>query len=426
MTEISALECHKPGKFLLNKSMILVLLLGFSSGLPLLLVYSTLSARLVESGINRSTIGLFLLVQLPYNFKFLWSPILDSIPPPFLLGQRRGWGITIQILLIISVICLGSIEPSSHVIWTALAALVVSFFSASQDIVIDAWRIESLESKQQGLGSAFTTAGYRIAMLVAGAGSLIVADYWNWFYAYFGVALLILIGIVAFLLADEPPGRPIHKTIERDKRKAIYDWFQKWVFDSFLDFIKRPSWGLILIFIASYKLGEAMAGSMAMPLYLSLGFSKSEIAEISKFFGFFATLLGGFLGGWIITRLPIIKALLLCGFLQSFGNIFYVIQVNAGHHIGSLALCVVVENLTSGMAGVALIAYLAGLCRMPFTATQYALLSSIALLGRNLVAASGGYLSERLGWNWFFIATTLITIPSLILLLWLENKGHKK
>jgi PAT family beta-lactamase induction signal transducer AmpG len=401
-----------------------VLALGFSSGLPLLLTYSTLSSWLATDGVRRATIGTFALVGTPYAFKFLWSPLMDRLPPPLPLGRRRGWGITIQILLIGAVLGLGLCDPKHNLPQMAVLAVVVAFLSASQDIVIDAWRVEILNSDQQAPGAAMIGAGYRVGMLVSGAGSLLIAAYAGWVAAYATMAALLGVGLLVFLLGPEPRVSaevPYASRIRifRSGWDAIGEAFTTSVIGPFLDFMKRPLWPVILISIFGYKLGEAMAGVMSTPLYISLGFSLPEIAAASKVFGFFSIVAGVLLGGVVTTRFGIRRSLILCGILQSIGNLFFVLQAVEGHRIGYLALCVTAENITGGMAGTALITYISSLCSPGFTATQYALLSSLALLGRTVVASFGGALSVKIGWVRFFLLTTVIALPAIFLFLWI-------
>jgi len=406
-----------------------VLALGFSSGLPLLLTYSTLSAWLATDGVRRAAIGAFALVGAPYAFKFLWSPVMDRVPPPLPLGRRRGWGVTVQILLIGAILALGLCDPKRNLPQMAALALLVAFLSASQDIVIDAWRVESLNRDDQAPGAAMIGAGYRIGMLVSGAGSLLIAAYVGWFAAYATMAALVGVGLLVFLLGPEP--KVSIKTPNGEKSNgetsnaAGSGWqmighaFSTAVIGPFRDFMRRPLWPVILLAIFGYKLGEAMAGVMSTPLYISLGFSLPEIAAASKVFGFFSIVAGVLIGGVVTTRFGIRRSLILCGILQSVGNLFFVLQAVGGHRIGYLALCVTAENITGGMAGTALITYLSSLCSTAFTATQYALLSSLSLLGRTVVASSGGWLSEKIGWVRFFLLTTIVALPAIILFVWI-------
>ncbi len=405
-----------------DRRVLLILPLGFASGLPLLLTFSTLSAWFATAGVSRAAIGAFALVGTPYALKFLWSPLIDRLPPPIPLGRRRGWGIAIQLALIAATLALGSCHPKSQLALMGVLALLVAFLSASQDVVIDAYRVEILTDEQQGPGAAMIQTGYRIGMLIAGAGALIIAARFGWFAAYATMAALLGVGMFVFIFGPEPtipPDAQPHAPTGR--LDAIRNWLATAVTGPFADFMRRPVWPAIVIFIVGYKLGEAMAGVMAMPLYISLGFSLNEIAAVSKLVGFFATVVGAIVGGVVTSKLGVIRALLLCGILQSAGNLFYVLQAVGGHRLDYLALCVAAENLTGAMAGTALVAYLSGLCSPAFTATQYALLSSLAAVGRTMVASSGGVLAERLGWVPFFLLATVATLPALVLLIWIAR-----
>jgi len=256
-------------------------------------------------------------------------------------------------------------------------------------------------------------------MLVSGAGSLMIAARAGWFAAYATMAALLSVGMLVFLLGPEPPPPGPR---DRDRSRgldAVREWLETAVVGPFADFMRRPGWLAILIFVVGYKVGEAMAGVMAMPLYISLGFSLNEIAAISKLVGFFATVIGALAGGLVAAQFGLVRALIVCGVLQSAGNLFYVLQAMGGHRLDYLALCVAAENVTGAMAGAALVAYLSSLCSPAFTATQYALLSSLAAVGRTLVASSGGVLADRLGWTKFFLLTTVATLPALLLLVWI-------
>lgn len=421
----------------LDRRVLMVLVLGFASGLPLLLTFSTLSAWLKSEGISRSAIGLFALMGTPYALKFLWSPIIDRLPLPLLtrvLGRRRGWGLLIQVLLVGAVLALGATSPTEDLGRMAALALVVAFLSASQDIVIDAYRVEILDEDSQGPGAGAVQTGYRLAMLAAGAGALYLASAFGWFVAYAAMAALLLPGMLVFLFGPEPAVKVSAATAERERRAADYlaarphlrgpaaavtAWLYGAVICPFADFVSRPRWIAVLLFVIGYKLGEAMAGAMANTLYVELGFRLEEIATVSKVFGFGATVLGSLIGGALVVRLGVMRALLVFGVLQSLGNLFYVLQAQSGNDVSVLALCVAAENLTAGMAGAALVAYISGLCNVAYTATQYALLSSLTAVGRTLFASASGKLADILGWSDFFLFTTVVTVPALLLLLWM-------
>jgi len=414
-----------------DRRVLQVLALGFASGLPLLLTYSTLQAWLATVGVRRAALGAIALVGMSYSFKFVWAPLIDRVPPPLPLGRRRGWGITIQILLMAAILALGSCDPKHNLPRMAVLAVVVAFLSASQDIVIDAWRVESLSIDQQGPGAANVTAGYRIGMLASGAGALFIASSAGWFAAYATMAALVGVGLLVFLLGPEPKLPPEKSYVEQSMWQTILHALQRAVIEPFRDFIQRPLWPVILIAIFGYKLGEAMAGVMSTPLYISLKFSLPEIATASKIFGVFSNIAGALIGGVVTTKFGIRRSLIICGILQSLGNLFFVLQAVGGHRVGYLALCVTAENLTGAMALTALVTWLSSLCSPGFTATQYALLSALASLGRTVVASSGGVLSEQIGWVKFFLLTTVVGLPALLLILWVgprddNSQGERK
>jgi MFS transporter, PAT family, beta-lactamase induction signal transducer AmpG len=406
-----------------DRRVLLILPLGFASGLPLLLTFTTLSAWLATVGVQRAAIGAFALVGTPYAFKFVWSPLIDRLPPPLPLGRRRGWGVTIQILLIAAILTMGLCHPKAHLALMGALALLVAFLSASQDIVIDAYRVEILTAELQGAGAGMIQTGYRVGMLVAGAGTLVIAEHAGWFAGYATMAALLFVGMLVFVFGPEPRVVAQAESHARRGWPAIRHWFATAVGGPFADFMKRPLWIMILVFVVGYKLGEGMAGTMAMPLYVSLGFSLGEIAAVSKLVGFVGTVVGALIGGVVTARFGIIRSLLLCGVLQSLGNLFYVLQAVGGHRIGYLAMCVTAENVTGAMAGTALVAYLSELCSPAFTATQYALLASLAAVGRTLVASSSGVLADEFGWVRFFLMTTVVTVPALLLLIWIGRQS---
>ena len=300
-----------------DRRVLLILPLGFASGLPLLLTFSTLSAWLATAGVSRAAIGAFALVGTPYAFKFLWSPLIDRLPPPLPLGRRRGWGLTIQIALVAAMLSAGLVrppQPARHDGRVGSAGGVSLRQSGHRDRRV-AGRNPAPE--QQGPGAGMIQTGYRVAMLVAGAGALMIAAHAGWFAAYATMAALMSIGMLVFLLGPEPAPPPETANRSRGGLEALRQWLTTAVVGPFADFIRRPGWLAILIFVLGYKLGEAMAGVMAMPLYVALGFSLTEIAAISKLVGFFATIIGAIAGGLLTVRLGIVRALIVCGVLQS-------------------------------------------------------------------------------------------------------------
>jgi len=404
--------------------LIAVLLMGFSSGLPLALTGATLYFWLAELGVSLTTIGFFSLVGISYNFKFLWSPLIDRLPIPLLtarIGRRRSWALAIQMPLALAILALGLTEPRADPGITALLAVIVAFLSASQDIVIDAYRIELLRPEEQAAGAAATQWGYRFGMLAASAGALYAAMFAGWAFAYGLMAALMLVGMVTVSLTREPGGvRPLEPLPGASAGERLRAWLGRAVLAPFLDLHRRSGTALlvvILLFIVLYKFGEALAGTMATPLYVSLGFAKFEVANIGKIYGLAATLAGLALGGVVVTRIGVFRGLLICGVLQMLSNLMYAVQTWAGHDLLALSLTIGIENLTNGMGSAAFVTYLSGLCSVAFTATQYALLSSLAAVGRTILSAWGGKLASVLGWTPFFVLSTALCIPGLLLLL---------
>jgi PAT family beta-lactamase induction signal transducer AmpG len=403
--------------------------MGFSSGLPLALTFGTLSYWLAELGVSLTAIGLFGLVRFSYSLKFLWSPVIDRLPIPFLtarLGRRRSWALLIQALLIVAIMALGATDPRVDPASTAFAAVIVAFLSASQDIVIDAYRIELLLPEEQGAGAAATQWGYRFGMLASGAGALYAASYGGWRFAYEVMAALMLVGMATIWFTPEPDAGPPEPLAGESTAARVAAWLRRAVAAPFADLFRRngaAQLGAIVVFIVLYKFGDALAGSMANPLYVALGFTKVEVATVAKIYGVVATLAGVALGGILVLRIGIFRSLLVCGALQAVSNLMYAAQVWAGHDVTMLAVTIGGENLTGGMASAAFVAYLSGLCNRDFTATQYALLSSLATFGLNILAASGGWLAERFGWTPFFVLSTLACVPALLLLAWIMRRA---
>lgn len=399
--------------------LLIIFFMGFASGLPFLLTASTLSIWLTESGISLTEIGLFTLVGTPYNLKFLWAPLIDRVPVPILqkaFGRRRAWMLVIQILLMLSIIALGSTNPSKSPLLTALFSLLVAFFSASQDIVIDAYRIDILEEDEQGAGAAMTQIGYRFGLLASGAGALYLASYLSWRVVYTIMAILIMVGFLAAIKAPVPEtDREFIKS-----QSSGTEWVKSILIDPFVEFFKRNTTStsiIILSFILLYKFGDAFAGVMANPFYIKIGFTKAQIATVSKIFGIIATLTGVFLGGIMVKRIGILKSLFYCGLLQMFSNLMFSLQAKIGPDVRFLFLTISVENLSGGMGSSAFVAYLSMLCNTAYTGTQYALFTSFMAFGRTWLSASSGWIAQHTDWVIFFIISTFLAIPGLIILL---------
>ncbi|MBT6139335.1 MAG: AmpG family muropeptide MFS transporter [Rhodospirillaceae bacterium] len=408
-----------------RRPILVVLILGFSSGLPLALSFSTLSVWMREAGVDLASIGVFSLVGTPYVLKFLWAPLMDRAPLPPLtnwLGRRRGWMIATQLALMAALAALGASDPIMAPWTTATLAVLVSFCSASQDIVVDAYRIESLGEDEQGAGAATLVLGYRVGMLASGAGALLLADMLGWFEVYLIMAGLVVIGIAAVLASPEPDaGEVIALPSDAPIRQRLTAWGESAVVAPFSEFMSRDGWLAVLLFILLYKFGDAFAGTMANPFYIDTGFSKTEIAQVTKVFGLASLLIGLFIGGVLVKRMGLLGALLVCGVLQAVSNLMFAVQAEVGYDINVLTATIAIENVTGGMGTAAFVAYLSSLTNVAFTATQYALLSSFMGFGRTVLSASSGWFAENLGWVEFFIASTFVALPGLILLIWLKR-----
>jgi PAT family beta-lactamase induction signal transducer AmpG len=395
----------------LSGRMAVAALMGFVSGLPLLLTGSVLQAWMKQEGVDLSTIGLFALVGLPYTLKFAWAPLFDRYAP-LALGRRRGWLLLVQLALVGAMVLLASSSPAESPVGVAVAALLVTFFSASQDIVIDAYRRESLADDEQGLGAALYVNGYRVGMLLASGGGLILADHWSFASVYLFMAGCMGLGVATTLLAPEPgaaAGRP------GSLREAVVE--------PFVDYFRRPDAVAILAFILLYKIGDAMAAHMTTPFYLDLGFSKTEIGTVVKLFGFWATVLGGLAGGVLILRVGVVRALWGFGILQALSTAAFAALAAIGNDLATLTAVIAFENLSSGLGTSAYVAFMALLTNRRFTATQYALLSSLMGVPRVLAAAPTGWLAEQLGWTVFFIGCALAALPGLWVLARLQRRG---
>ena len=370
----------------LDHRILALFVLGFASGLPLLLVYSTLSFWLRQESVSLTDIGWFSLAGTAYGFKFLWAPLIDQVKLPILtriLGQRRSWLLLAQMAVFITIVGLGTTSPRDMLILTAFWAVALAFSSATQDIIVDAFRIEMLEEEEQGGGAANFVNGYRVGMLAAGAGALILADIYGWFLAYASMAGLMLIGMVVTIWLPEPKIRNTLPMRSNDWRT----WLNLSVMEPFREFTERENWFVVLVFVAIYKYGDALLGAMANPFYSDLGFSGTEIAIITKGWGLAMSLVGAIIGGILVARQGLLIALFVTGFGQLSGNLAFAWLAASGKSIGALTFAIAIENFTGAMATAAFVAYLSSLCHVKFTATQYALLTSLTAQARTFFSA---------------------------------------
>lgn len=401
-------------KTILSRRMLVSFVMGFACGLPLLLTITVLQAWMKEEGVDLTVIGIMSLVGLPYTVKFLWAPVMDRFTLPF-LGRRRGWLLIAQIALISSIVLLG-LSNTKNLWMIAVSAFLVTFFSASQDIVVDAYRREDLADAELGLGSSLYVNGYRVGMLLASGGGLIMADHMSFQMVYLIMAACMMPGLLTTLLTPEPV---ITVGTPGSLKEAVVN--------PLIEYFSREGALWILAFILFYKIGDTMASAMTMPFYLDIGFTKTEIGAVVKLFGFWATIIGALTGGVMMLRLGISRSLWIFGLLQAISTAGFALLAKIGHNIPALAGVIAFENLSGGMGTAAYVAFMGSITNKKFTATQYALLSSLMGVPRVLASAPTGYFAKHMGWASFFIMCTLIAIPGMLLLLkfapWSSREG---
>jgi MFS transporter, PAT family, beta-lactamase induction signal transducer AmpG len=419
----------------LQPRVLIVLLLGFSSGLPLALSGSTLRFWLRESHIDLETIGLFALVGTPYTIKFLWAPLVDALSVPYLsnmLGRRRGWLILSQLLLVAAIVLLGFCNPAATPWYIPFgAALLVATASATQDIVVDAFRIESLPKQEQAAGMASYVAAYRISTLVSTAGALFLIDAFErsgfsrgdaWKFGYAAMAALVVVGIVTVIFAVEPEQSRI--AMEKNSGDPLQRVFET-TKSAFVDFLNLDAAAAVLLFVILFKFTDAFSGIMTEAFVVDIGFSKTDYAAIVKGVGLAATLIGGFAGGYVARRYSLVASLWIGGVLQAIANLSFSWLALIGVNQWALAFAITVENFTGAIGTVIFVAYLSALCKNPLhTATQYALLTALSAFGRTYLSAGAGYVAKATGWPLFFAICVVVAVPSLILLAWLQRRGH--
>jgi len=427
----------------LRPRLIAIFFLGISSGFPLTLLISTLGYWFAQEGVSTGTIGLFSAMQTPYALKFLWSPLVDRVRLPGLarlVGQRRAWLLASQALLAGAIIALAGHDPTQAIERMAVFAFLTALMSATQDIVIDAYRIEILSPRELGPGSGMIQFGYRTGNLIAGAGALMLATTLGWPATFALMALLVLCGAIAALLAGEPPRHDPEGAEAAEAKAESYlarraplpglaeraaAWLYSAVVAPFVEFLSRRWAVLILVFVVVYKIGDAMGQVMMAPLLVDLGFSNEEIAWANKMVGFVALILGTMLGGGLAYMVGMFRALLITGVAMMVTNLMFAWLATQGDAIWLLAVSVGFENFASGMGLAVFVTYLSGLCNLAFTATQYALLSSLASAGRTWLAAPSGFLADAVGWAPFYVLSTVAAVPGLILLWLLWRLGFR-
>lgn len=408
-----------------------LLFLGFSAGLPYLLVFSTLSAWLREDGLEIATIGFFSWVGITFSIKVLWAPMVDRLPLPVLtgwLGKRRAWMLLSQLGLMLGIFAMAWSGPAENIGLIAVLAVFVAFASATQDIVIDAYRIEVAETDFQGAMASTYILGYRLATLCAGAGALYAAEFLSWPVAYSLMAGLVSVGIVTTLVISRPPAR---RGAEQESGHSQDEITLASVYNPMLDAIRDfvSRYGrhalMILLFVAVYRIADIVMGVMANPFYIDLGFSKTDIANVTKVFGFAMSIAGAFLGGILVARYGVWRPLLLGGVLTAGSNLLFAALAGMGPDVNFLAVTVSADNLSAGLASAAFIAYLSGLTSRDFTATQYALFSSLMTLPGKFIGGYSGVVVEAQGYGDFFIYTAMAGVPAILLLLFLMKSQIK-
>jgi PAT family beta-lactamase induction signal transducer AmpG len=392
-----------------QRKMAILLFLGFSSGLPLFLTSQTLQAWMTKAGVDLTTVGLVSLLGLPYTLKFLWAPALDRYIPPF-LGRRRGWVLITQVLLIVAIAAMALHDPRRGLQLLAINALLIAFLSATHDVVVDAYRVDVLEEREMGVGASLHVLGYRIALLLTGGAALILADRMPWPAVYLVMAALMVLGIGATLLASEPVLRDAPPLTLVDA-----------VVNPFVDFFRRtgPGWGIVvLVFTIFYQLADRFAANMSTPFLLEVGFTQTDIGVVKGGIGLGATIVGVLAGGVLVARMGINRSIWIFAFLQIASNLAYWWVAKVGPSRPALVGALVVENFCGGLVTAVFVAFMMSLCSKQFSATQYALLSSLMAFGRDLLASPAGAVAERTGWPTFFLLTMLAGIPAILLLPW--------
>jgi PAT family beta-lactamase induction signal transducer AmpG len=419
----------------LQPRVLIVLLLGFSSGLPLALSGSTLLVWMTESGVDLRTIGLFALAGTPYTLKFLWAPLVDAIHVPLFtraFGRRRGWLLFSQLLLIVSILLLALTDPARSPLFVALGALLVATTSSTQDIVVDAFRVESLPESEQAAGMASYVAAYRIGMLVSTAGALFIVSGFEstgiprgsaWMWGYVVMAAMVLIGTVTALVATEP-----EQSARAEAATGAETAFSRVLhaaIGAFSEFLNRKDAWAALVFVVLFKFTDAFSGIMTAPFVIDLGFTRNDYATIVKGVGLAALLIGGFAGGFVARRYSLAASLWIGGVLQALANLSFSWLALVGANHWALAFAISAENFTSAIGTVIFVAYLSALCKNPLhTATQYALLTALAAVGRTFLSSGAGYVQQATGWPLFFAICVVVAVPGLILLSWLQRRGH--
>jgi PAT family beta-lactamase induction signal transducer AmpG len=417
----------------LHPRVLAMLFLGFSAGLPFPLVFATLTAWLMTANVSMAEIGMFAWVGVLYSLKFLWAPLVDWIKIPILtrwLGRRRSWMLVAQVGVAGSLVALSGSDPNTDLGRVAWLALATAFFSATQDISVDAYRIEAVASRVQGAMAASYQFGYRLALLIAVAGALYLADLTSWALAYQTMAALMGVGMITVLVIaepDKPDGDTGTGAIAVQGTRRFIDWFTTAVIGPFSEFFRRNgSWALVLLlFISCYRISDLVLGIMANPFYIDIGFSLSEIATVTKVFGFFVTMLGAALGGVVVVRYGVERPLIIGAVMLAVTNLFFAVMAWVGADMRMLVVTVSADNLAAGFTGTVFIAYLSSLTNVAYTATQYALFSSLMTLPGKIISGFSGRVVESIDWFYFFIYASALGIPAVLLAMVVVRRGAR-
>jgi PAT family beta-lactamase induction signal transducer AmpG len=419
-TETTAAE--KPGwRYYMQEKVLVIFFLGFSAGLPFPLIYSTLTAWLYEVELPTSTISTFAFLMFAYSFKFVWSPLVDAVRIPVLtrvLGRRRAWLLTTQFGVAASLLFLSQMDPSSTLLAFSVVAAVVAWFAATQDIVLDAYRVELAGEEMQGVLAASYQYGYRVAVVVSGAGALYVAEFGSWSLSYMIMAACMVVGILTTLYCKEPENiRPPDYHFSGSLLEKASKWLMAAVVGPVADFFQRYARfaAIMLLFMAVFRISDYVLGILANPFYLYIGFTKSQIASVAKLYGLWVALFGIGAGGWAILKFGLSRCLISATILIASTNLFFALLVLTGPDLWALGVTISFDNFAQGFAGTIFIAYLSSLTNISFTATQYALFSSLSTFIGKLVAGYSGEVQEMIGWFGFFIYASATGIPSIIL-----------
>ena len=413
---------------LADRRVALMVALAFATGLPYLLVFATLSVRLRESGVELHTIGMFSWLGLAYTFKFLWAPFVDAIDIPFLarrLGRRRAWMMSSQVFVAIALVGSGMSDPKTGLVWTGVFTFLVAFGSATQDICTDAWRIDAAPDERQGIMVAAYQLGYRLALLMAGAGALYIAQFVDWGSAYAVMGALMSIGIVATYLSpvvDRAPDARPHESAQAQRFDLV-----RAIKEPLLDLYSRtgPVLALILVLVSFYRMSDFLAGVMANPLYVDLGFTKAQIASVAKVYGISVSIIGAFAGGLVVARFGLFRSMLAGAATQAVSHLVFAWLSTQGSSLSALVIAISADNFSQSFAGTILVTYMSGLTGAGFAATQYALLSSLYTLPGKLIAGASGFVVEAYGYALFFCMTAAILLPvaALIVAVWRRPGG---